>query len=118
MVHARRYESRRTETTTGRLQGFAPVESPLPTDGGLDRRRPDALMGFCLSRDITPAPGPVFDTEQLPWAWTARTYQRPEPQLVRALPFEAYRRGGCPVSLETERPSGFPTLSRHSTVRE
>jgi hypothetical protein len=42
-----------TEADAGRLQGFAPLESPLPSSGGLDRRRPDALLGLLLSRDIT-----------------------------------------------------------------
>jgi len=58
----------RTEAGTRRLQGFAPLGSSLPSGGGLDRRRPDALLGFCLSRDLALAPGPVIDTEQLPCA--------------------------------------------------
>lgn len=58
----------RTEAGTRRLQGFAPLGSSLPSGGGLGRRRLDALLGFCLSRDHTRAPGPVVDTRQLPCA--------------------------------------------------
>jgi len=67
MAHARRYAADRTETGTRRLQGFAPLGSSLPSSGGLDRRRLDALLGFRLSRGITHAPPPVIDTGELPW---------------------------------------------------
>lgn len=108
----------RTETGTRRLQGFAPLGSSLPSDGGLDRRRLDALMGFCLSRDPALAPDPAIDTGQLPWA------SRPAPANDRSRGWNqtrrlrSVRRAGC-ASLSRDRPSLLrsPTFSRHSVVR-
>lgn len=61
-------QNERTETGTRRLQGFAPLGSSLPSSGGLDRRRLDALLGFRLSRGSALAPSPVVHTGRLPWA--------------------------------------------------
>jgi len=38
------------EAVRRRLQGLAPLESPLPSSGGLGHSWPDALLGFLLSR--------------------------------------------------------------------
>jgi len=70
--------SNRAEAGTRRLQGFAPLGSSWPSDGGLDRRRLDALLGFRLSRGPALASGPAIDTEQLPWP------SRPDPATDRS----------------------------------
>jgi hypothetical protein len=67
-----------TRAGASRLQGFAPLGSPKPSAGGLDRRRPAALLGLCLSRDPIPVPGPTIHTGQLPWAWPHGPCQRRE----------------------------------------
>jgi len=109
----------RTEAGTRRLQGFAPLGSSLPSGGGLDRRRPDALLGFCLSRDLALAPGPVVTPSNSP-ALRTRTLQATEAVCSsRTRRSEAYRRASC-AALSRDRPPLLrsPTFSRHSAVRE
>lgn len=108
----------RTEAGTRRLQGFAPLGSSLPSGGGLGRRRLDALLGFCLSRDNALAPCPVIDTGQLPWA------SRPAPASDRsrwlvpsAAPAKRATRGLCRSLSRPAVPLRSPTFSRHSMVR-
>jgi hypothetical protein len=109
-----------TETGHDRLQGLAPPGSPLPTDGGLDRRRPDALLGFCSSRDIPPRRATRLTRGNS--RGLGDRFRPDDPKAAgwsRALPFRACNRGGI-AALSRERPPllKFPTLSRHSEVRE
>lgn len=95
-----------TEADAGRLQGIAPLESSLPSSGGLDRQRLDALLGFtslqglhcpCLTRRFTPRNSRERRRRSLPATEVAGSLRRPL--------FEAYRPGSLPLSLETGCPS-------------
>jgi len=66
MARTRSTPRRIAEAGKSRLQGFAPLESPLPSSGGLGRSRPDALLGFLLFRGFSLVPRTAVLDAQLP----------------------------------------------------
>jgi len=101
------------EGTVARLQGLAPLESPLHTRLRLSVRGPDALLGFPPSR-VLPLPAVAHVSARFPSRASDKVVRD---ALVPAPQGLSDRKPGSPLA-RLPTLLGFPASSNRSSVRD